>query len=124
MTHLPLTPEVLAAAYDYLAACEPFCRWNLPDSDDITFRVVKSRKMFAQYVWEPDTERHTIEVSSGTVGHTATLMTTMGHELIHLHLRLTGMESRSSNPNVHNMPFRKLAAQACKTHGWDLKAFY
>lgn len=124
MGGLPLSPETLAAAYEYLCTTPPFASWNLPDSDDITFRVVKSRKMFAQYVWEPDTERHTIEVSSGTVGHTATLMTTMAHELIHLHLRLTGMESRSSNPNVHNMPFRKLAAQACKTHGWDLKAFY
>lgn len=121
MTHLPLTPEVLAAAYDYLASTEPFCRWNLPDSDDITFRVVKSRKMFAQYVYDGT---HTIEVSSGTVGHTATLMTTMAHELTHLHLRLTGMESKSSNPNVHNLPFRKLAAQVCRVHGFDLKAFY
>lgn len=121
MTHLPLTPEVLAAAYDYLATCEPFCRWNLPDSDDIKFRVTRTSKVFAQYIWDGE---HTIEVSSANVGHTKTLMETMGHELIHLHLRLTGMESRSSNPNVHNMPFRKLAARACKTHGWDLKAFY
>ena len=121
MTHLPLTPEVLAAAYDYLAACEPFNRWNLPDSDDITFRVVKSRKMFAQYVWDGT---HTIEVSSGTVGHTMTLLESMGHEMVHVHLRQTGMESKSSNPNVHNLPFRKLAAQVCRVHGFDLKAFY
>jgi len=121
VTHLPLTPEVLAAAYDYLAACEPFCKWNLPDSDDIKFRVIRSNKVFAQYVYDGG---HTIEVSSANVGHTKTLMETMAHELIHLHLRLTGMESKSSNPNVHNMPFRKLAAQACRVHGWDLKAFY
>ena len=121
MTHLPLTPEVLAAAYDYLASTAPFNRWNLPDSDDITFRVVKSRKMFAQYVYDGT---HTIEGSSGTVGHTATLLESMGHEMVHVHLRQTGMESRSHNPNVHNLPFRKLAARVCAVHGFDLKAFY
>ena len=121
MTALPLTPAVLAAAYDYLASTAPFSSWNLPDSEDIKFRVIKSRKVFAQYVWDGT---HAIEVSSGTVGQTDTLMQTMAHELTHLHLRLTGMESRSDNPNVHNGAFRKLAAKVCATHGWDLKAFY
>lgn len=121
MTHLPLTPEVLAAAYDYLASTEPFARWNLPDSDDVTFRVTKARDKFARYVWDGG---HTIEVSSVSVGHTATLLEKMSHELVHVHLRQTGMESKSSDPNVHNMPFRKLAAQVCRVHGFDPKAFY
>lgn len=121
MTHLPLTPEVLAAAYDYLCATPPFNRWNLPDSDDVTFRVIKSRKVFAQYVWDGS---HAIEVSSAMVGHTMTLMETMGHEMTHLYLRLTGMESKSNVPTVHNMAFRKLAAQVCGVHGFDPKAFY
>lgn len=122
MTHLSLTPETLSAAYDYLCTTLPFSRWNLPDSDDITFKVIRSRKVFAQYIW--DNGKHTIEVSSGTVGHTLTLLESMGHEMVHLHLRLTGMESKSNNPNVHNLPFRKLAAQVCRVHGFDLKAFY
>lgn len=121
MTHLPLSPAVLAAAYDYLCTTPPFSSWNLPDSDDVKFRVIKSKKLFAQYVWDGT---HTIEVSSGTVGHTGTLMETMSHELVHLHLRLTGMESRSDNPNVHNAAFQKLAAKVCSTHGFDVKAFY
>lgn len=122
MTHLPLTPEVLAAAYDYLASTSPFNRWNLPDSEDVKFRVIRSRKVFAQYVWEDGS--HTIEVSSATIGHTLTLLETMAHELVHVHLRQTGMESRSGDANTHNMAFRKLAAQVCATHGFDLKAFY
>lgn len=121
MTHLPLTPEVLAAAYDYLATCEPFSRWNLPDSDDIKFRVTRAKDAYAAYHWDGT---HTIDVSSAAVGHTGTLMQVLGHELVHLHLRLTGMESRSESHNVHNAAFRKLAVQVCKTHGWDLKAFY
>ena len=123
---LPLSPDVLAAAYDFLAATEPFRRWNLPDSEDVRFRVVRSRAMFAQYVWEGAGAdvRHTIEMSSATVGHTKTLLESLGHEMIHLHLRLTGMESRSKDPNVHNMAFRKLAADVCRIHGFDPKAFY
>lgn len=121
MTHLPLTPDVLAAAYDYLCTTPPFSGWNLPDSDDIKFRVTKSKDCYAAYHYDGG---HTIDVSSAAVGHTATLMQVLGHELVHLHLRLTGMESRSDNPNVHNAAFRKLAAVVCRTHGWDLKAFY
>lgn len=121
MTHLPLTPEVLAAAYDYLASTAPFSSWNLPDSDDIKFRVTRAHDCYAAYHYDGG---HTIDVSAAAVGHTATLMQVLGHELVHLHLRLTGMESRSDNPNVHNAAFRKLAAKVCATHGFDVKAFY
>lgn len=119
---LPITKEVLAAAYDYLASTEPFSRWNLPDSDDVAFSVVRSTKEFAHYKW--DGRRHTIAVSARAVGHTATLLTVMAHEILHLHLEATGMESKGGDENTHNMAFRKLAAQVCKVHGWDLKAFY
>lgn len=122
MTHLPLTPEVLAAAYDYLAACPPFSKWNLPDSDDVKFIVARSRQDFARYRW--DGKQHTISVSSASVGRTATLLEKMGHELIHLHLEETGMESKTGDENTHNIPFRKFAVQVCRVHGWDLKAFY
>lgn len=118
---LLLTKEVLAAAYDFLSLTEPFRKWNLPDSEDVMFKVTKAKSHFAQYVWDGS---HCIEVSSACVGHTSTLMETMAHELIHLHLRLTGMESRSDNPNVHNAAFRKLAALVCGCHGFDPKGFW
>lgn len=121
MSGLPLTPDVLASAYDYLVSTEPFCRWNLPDSEDIKFRVTRAKDCYAAYHYDGG---HTIDVSSSAVGQTDTLMQVMGHEMTHLHLRITGMESRSDNPNVHNGAFRKLAARICQTHGWDLKAFY
>lgn len=118
---LPLTKEVLAAAYGLLSVSEPFCRWNLPDSDDVTFRVTKRRDVFARYIWDGT---HTIEVSSASVGHTATLLEKMSHELVHVHLRQTGMESKSGDPNVHNTAFRKLASKVCAVHGFDPKEFY
>ena len=122
MTTLPLTPETLAAAYDYLCTTPPFKGWNLPDSDDVLFKVSRSRKEFARYQW--DGKRHVITVSAVAVGHTETLMTYLSHELVHLHLEESGMESRTGNENTHNGAFRVLAAQVCRVHGWDLKAFY
>lgn len=118
---LPLTKEVLAAAYDYLCTTPPFVSWNLPDSDDVKFRVTRSRKVFARYVYDGD---RTIEVSSASVGHSATLLEKMSHEMIHLHLEQTGMESKGGDDNTHNMAFRKLAARVCNVHGFDVKAFY
>ena len=118
---LPLSPDVLAAAYAFVAATEPFRRWNLPDSEDVKFQVISSTKNFAHYRWDGG---HTIAVSSRSVGHAATLIEKMAHEVIHLHLEATGMESRSKDPNVHNMAFRKLAADVCRIHGFDPKAFY
>lgn len=118
---LPLTKEMLATSYDYLVTTPPFSRWNLPDSEDVSFKVTKSKEHYARYVWDGT---HCIEVSAAAVGHTATLMEKMAHEIIHLHLRLTGMESRSRDPNVHNAAFRKFAAIVCKVHGFDSKSFW
>jgi hypothetical protein len=77
---------------------------------------------YAQYRW--DGERHTISLSELAIGHAETLMIYLGHEMIHMYLEDMGWESRSPGPDVHNSAFRKFAAQVCKYHGWDLKAFY
>lgn len=118
---LRLTPEILCAAYDFVASTEPFNRWNLPEGEDIRFVVTKSRGVFARYIWDG---RHTIEVSSASVAFSSTLIEKISHEAIHMHLQITGMESRSNDPNVHNTAFRKLAALVCSRHGFDPKAFY
>ena len=36
---LSLTPDLLAAAYDFLRATPPFKAWRLPESDDIAHTV-------------------------------------------------------------------------------------
>lgn len=118
---LPLTKHLLAAAYDYLAAAEPFCRWNLPDSEDVQFKVGRFRTHCAHYQRVGD--RHTITASTNAIGQTDTLMRKMAHEIIHLHLEELGMDSRGT-ANTHSGAFRQLAADVCKVHGWDLKVFY
>ena len=119
---LPLTPEMLAAAYDFLLVTKPFCDWNLEDSEDVKFVVGKFRNDYAQYQW--DGKRHVITISAHGIGYTRTLFEKLSHELIHLHLENTGMESRTGGKDTHNAAFRKFAARVCRYHGFDPKAFY
>jgi len=119
---LKLTPEMIAAAYSYLCTSEPFSGWNLPDPDDVTFRVSRRPGEFGRY--QLIGGRHTIAMSGASIGQTSTLMRYLAHECVHMHLEITGMESRSGGPNTHNAAFRKFAAQVSKVHGFDPKAFY
>jgi|SRR6185437_9271003 len=119
---LPLTTEMLAAAYDYLRSTPPFSGWNLPEPEDIDFRVSRRPGEFGRY--QLIGGRHTISMSAASIGQTSTLMRYLAHECVHMHLEITGMESRSGGPNTHNAAFRKFAAQVSKVHGFDPKAFY
>lgn len=119
---LPLTIDMLSHMYDFLAASEPFAKWNLPPSDDVKFKIVRTRHKQAWYQW--DGKQHTITVSSGRVGHSLTLMVALAHEVVHLHLEESDMESKSHNCDTHNAAFRVLAEQVCKAHGFDTQAFY
>lgn len=118
---LPLTKEMLAAAYDFLAATPPFRDWSLPDSEEVRFKVGRFRSHCAHYQW--DGKQHTITASANAIGHTDTLIRKLAHELIHLHLEELGMDSRGT-ANTHSGAFRRLAAEVCKIHGFDLKIFY
>lgn len=119
---LPLTSEMLAAAYTYLTSTPPFSCWNLPDAEDIEFKVSRRGGEFGRYQWNG--RRHAISMSTKSIGQTATLLQYLAHEIIHLHLEIIGAESKSPNPDVHNEAFRKLAAKVCRIHGFDPKAFY
>lgn len=118
---LALTPGMLAAAYDFLSLTPPFSGWSLPPSDDVSFKVSRSRQWFARYRWVGN--RHQIEVSANSVAYSDTLMAKMSHEMIHLHLEEMGMDNRGG-PDTHNGAFRSLAEEVCKAHGFDPKAFY
>ncbi len=119
---LPLDGEMLAAAYGFLRKTPPFARLKMPPAGNVKFSVGKFRQDYAAYRW--DGKQHCITMSANAVGHTSTLMRYMAHEMIHLYLEETGAESRKGGEDTHNAAFRKFAAQACKFHGFDLKAFY
>lgn len=115
---LPLTPDTLRAAYDYLVTTPPFAKWNMPDSEDVIFRVTRHRDRLAHYVRDK-AGRNTIVVSSHLVGRSHSLIETMAHEMVHLHQAEAGME----NAAQHNAAFRKLATKVCEVHGFDAKVF-
>lgn len=112
---LRLTPELLAAAYDFLRTTDPFKAWKLPDSDEVGFHVVRNPKMFADFGMENGVP--VIRVSEAKNGHTSTILGTMAHEMIHLRQELTG------DREIHGARFKKYAASVCRAHGFDPLTF-
>ena len=114
---LKLTPGLLRAAYELLCEAPPFNKWNLPNSDDIAFRVSRDRTTQGWYSFDGT---HYIYVSRNLVGYLSTLDSLMAHEMIHVHERHAG----ACKPGIeHSAAFKKWAAQVCAIHGWDPKYF-
>jgi len=118
---IKLTHEIIAAAYELVRTLPPFNGWNLPDHEDVKFEVVKDPKYFAACAVERVGRKlkPTIYVSARCVGYVRTLLDAMMHECIHLHMALTGQDTRAE----HNAAFHNLARRVCKIHGLDFKAF-
>lgn len=119
---LPLTPEILRTAYDFLASTPPFNRWNMPEGEDVAFRLIHVEHAVAadRWAWYDKIKgRHTIAISRTRTGYTASLMALLAHEMIHLHEQQSGMATSSQ----HTKAFWKLAARVCRYHGFDPKSF-
>jgi predicted SprT family Zn-dependent metalloprotease len=111
-----LTPEALAAAYDYLCEFPPFSKWNMPPSEDVKFRVLKTKDRTAHY---SGSDGHEIAVSSAYVARHEMLLSSMAHEMIHLHCHQTCWNRR----NPHDRAFQKFADRVCKVHEFDRLTF-
>lgn len=114
---LPLTPDVLEGAYEYLRRTRPFRDWNLPEPEDVKFKITRNKDTFGSY--QIDGTDHIISISARLIGRTDQLLQTMAHEMVHLHQECAGMWDR----NPHSKAFLKLAARVCYYHGWDPKVF-
>jgi hypothetical protein len=113
---------MLEAAYEYLRASPPFCRWNLPQADLVSFRVMGTRDYFGHFRGRhrraQGDDFSEIAVSAKLVRSTDVLIATMAHEMIHLYQDETG-----TSRGHHNPAFRKLAKRVCGIHGFDLESF-
>lgn len=118
MTKFSLTPTILAKSYDLLRSTPPFDKWNLPEPEDITFKVRNVPHLRGQYVRYVG-GKHEIMMSSANIDTLQWLTMTMGHEMIHLHQGETGMETKAQ----HNTAFKKLAERVSRIHTWDRKMF-
>lgn len=116
MAGLKLDPVVLRGAYDFLTKCLPFSKWKMPPSRSIRFKVMKNPDTRGLFV-SCGGKDHEIHISDTAVGHTNSLMRTMAHEMVHVHL------SRKSPRTVHGAAFKKAASLVCKHHGFDEKEF-
>lgn len=114
---ITFTRDTLRAAYNYLNETPPFNRWNLPDGDDVVFRVVRDRTVYGWH--DLHRGKHVVAVSSATVGQTITLLKTVAHEMVHMHERGSSAACRTG----HSAAFHRWAEQVCKYHGFDPKAF-
>ena len=117
---LPLTPQILEAAYEFLRACPPFNRWKLPPGEEVEFSVIRLKDREGDHTTYKRTDDHIIRVSSKRIGHTHSLIVVMAHEMIHAKQSVTKTTTRGS---MHNPEFRRLAASVCRTHGFDNKTF-
>jgi predicted SprT family Zn-dependent metalloprotease len=116
---LVLTPEILRAAYDYLKVTQPFDKWNLPDGEDIRFRVTRTGIERGLVYYQAGDET-IINISSACNGHTNSLMATMAHEMAHLIEMIHAMDDPKSE---HGKAYKKLSNEICKIHGFDPKLF-
>lgn len=113
---LTLNTEMLAHAYDYLCCTPPFSKWNMPPSEDVKFAVIRKKDRFAHYFMQGGVPH--IELSSGRVGRHDTLLSTLAHEMIHLHMQAACVGGKDHGP-----AFQKYADRVCKLHEFDRLIF-
>lgn len=121
---LHLTPALLEAAYELLRTTPPFKRWKLPHADAVEFHVFKARhrRHMADYEWfavNGKASGHRIRIAVHKDHRLLTgVVASMAHEMCHMRQRLMGTDYAS-----HGRVFKRLAAQVCRAHGWQLDSF-
>lgn len=112
---LPITAEMVEHIYSYLSCCPPFDEFSMPHVEDVKFKILKSRKVFAQYRFEGG--KHYIDVSSKLVGSHMMLLSSVAHEMLHMHLNEVGA------CDEHGPNFQAFADVVCEVHGFDRLTF-
>lgn len=116
---LALNKERLRLLYDFLSECPPFCDWNMPDGEEIIFKITRS-KTTAGYHRKWSDGKHEIGISSACCGWINELIRVMIHEMLHLHQAVVGLESPHAE---HNAAFHIQAKKLCKIFGLDPHMF-
>ena len=113
---LPLSPDMLRAAYAYLAETAPFNKWNMPPAEDVKFKVLRGIREYG----DCDKATGMVRISSACHSTTDAVMRTMAHEMVHVFMYHHKIAKRESE---HGRVFWKYADQVCAIHGFDRKAF-
>lgn len=116
---LHLTPRILEATYELLRVMPPFNKWSLPDADGVEFHVVVFGNAYGDHLAQSNGIPR-IRICAKKCRKTADLVSTMAHEMTHLHQRRTDGR-RESLP--HGPKFKRLARAVCAAHGYELTTF-
>ena len=117
---IDLKPQHIEAAYSLLRTLYPFDGYNLPEADEVEFRVVKDKRLLGWHHQRTNADRtNVISISYRGVGHLDSLMRVLGHELIHLAQAVNGTSTKS----LHNAEFYRMAEEVCDSLGWDIRIF-
>lgn len=108
-----VTPDILRAGYAYLAETPPFTDWHLPDAEDVRFEVIGAGRAYGWCHYPEPGKQYLIQISGKYHTHTATLLKTLAHEMIHVHMFETKMG------HGHGKVFKALSAEVCAAHGFD-----
>lgn len=111
---MAISSSTVRATYEYLSQIPPFKRLNMPASESVTFEVNNDPACYGEY--EPE---HVIRISRAKVGFLETLIKTVAHEMVHLHLYRTGYKEWDS----HDKKFEYYANRISTTMGFDPKEF-
>jgi hypothetical protein len=111
---MDLTPDILRAAYAYLAETPPFDGWHMPDAEDVKFEVIGGGGYngWCEFPWKA-TGQFRIQISGKYHKHSVSTLRTVAHEMVHVHMFRTKMGMR------HGKVFKALAAEVCAAHGFD-----
>ncbi len=107
---LPITPDLLEAAYDFLCATPPFKSWRMPPGDEVKFGVMRKADTRGDHEKQRNGQ-HMIRVSSTNTGCTDALLRVMAHEMVHVIC--------TRERAMHGAAFQKRARAVCRYHGFD-----
>ena len=108
-----VTRSTCVAVYELLIQLPPIKAWRLPPSKDLIFVVRHLPDCYGMFEPEP----HKITISSAKHAHLDTVIRTMAHEMIHLHLFIR----KDPLWDKHSKTFLDAAAKVSTTLGFDPK---
>jgi hypothetical protein len=112
--------ETMRRAYELLAGTQPFCEWDLPPVQEVSFGVLNANDTTRAGCYCKVNGYHTIWIAPRLFEDTSELISTMAHEMVHLAQR---QRFGSGSPD-HGAAFRQLALQVCDLHGFDAPRFF
>ncbi len=111
LTKFTLTPDLLRSTYNMLCEVAPFDKWNLPDGEDINFKVTRDKKYMGWWLYKEG--KRTIGISKINVTRLDTMIQVMMHEMVHVHEENVHVSRKDV---MHSEAWKRWADEVCQIH--------